>query len=244
MAKHEIIRSRREPVRRTLTVATKQNLAPHMLQIVFHSSELSEFDSPSPDDHIKIILPSPGADKPVLRDFTPRAWDTGAGTLTLEFALHDAGPAAEWARAARPGDTLQIGGPKGSSVVPDDFDWYLLVGDSCALPSIARRLEGLRPGVPVHVFALVDGAAEQRTLSTSADMQLHWLTSTGDDAADALLVQHALASTSFPAGDGYIWIAGEATVSRDLYRYVVDERKHNPDWVKAAAYWTRNVVEA
>ena len=35
------------------------------------------------------------------------------------------------------------------TIEPDDFDFYLLVGDETALPAIARRLEELRASVPV-----------------------------------------------------------------------------------------------
>ena len=49
---------------------------------------------------------------------------------------HDGGPATSWAKAAVPGDTLEIGGPRGPTIVANDFDWFLLVGDETALPAI------------------------------------------------------------------------------------------------------------
>lgn len=49
-------------------------------------------------------------------------------------------------------------GPRGSFVVPLEYDWHLLVGDESALPAIARRLEELPPGKPV--IALIEAAAE------------------------------------------------------------------------------------
>ena len=81
-----------------------------------------------------------------MRDYTPRAFDAAGNRLTIDFALHDAGPATAWALNARPGETLLIGGPRGSTVVPDDFDFYLLAGDETALPSIGRRLESPASG--------------------------------------------------------------------------------------------------
>ncbi len=239
MALHETIRSRREVVRRTLTVEATECVTPHMRRIVFRSPELAGFDSPSADDHIKIFLPAGEDGTQARRDFTPRAWDAEKRTLTLEFALHESGPAAAWARGAKAGDTLEIGGPKGSNVVPDDFDWYLLVGDACALPSIARRLEGLRAGVPVFVLALVAGPEEEQELWTQADARVQWFYGGLDVANDATTLRAAVERLVLPEGDGYVWIAGEATVSRELYRTMVDTRGHNPEWIKAAAYWTR-----
>nr|WP_246251703.1 siderophore-interacting protein [Ancylobacter pratisalsi] len=45
--------------------------------------------------------------------------------------------ASTWALAARPGDRLEIGGPRGSAIIPADFDWYWLVGDETR----CRRLD-------------------------------------------------------------------------------------------------------
>jgi NADPH-dependent ferric siderophore reductase len=40
-------------------------------------------------------------------------------------------------RRRQVGDRLDIGGPRGSAVVPDDFDWYLLIGDEARRPPSA-----------------------------------------------------------------------------------------------------------
>jgi len=242
MEKHQIARIRKESVRRTLRVAAKEYITPRMLRIVFQSDELQGFDSPSPDDHIKIILPAGGDEKPAARDFTPRAWNLETGSFTIDFALHEAGPATEWARDAQVGDQLQIGGPRGSSVVPDDFDWYLMIGDAAALPSFSRRLEQLRPGVPVAVFAAIEDAGEQQQFATDARCEAHWLPGSSAPASSAAL-RSALEAFPLPAGDGFIWIAAEASVSHDLYSYLVEQRGHPTQWIKASAYWTAQQTE-
>jgi NADPH-dependent ferric siderophore reductase len=150
-----------------------------MLRIVFQSGDLLGFESPSPDDHIKIFLPAMEGTGPIMRDFTPRAWDVATGTFTLDFAIHLEGPATEWATNARLGDTLSIGGPRGSTIVADDFDWYLLVGDATALPSIGRRLEALRANVSVTVLSLVTDRGERQEFSTNTACKVQWLTSSG-----------------------------------------------------------------
>ncbi|MDB5567501.1 MAG: iron-chelator utilization protein [Tardiphaga sp.] len=235
--RHQTLRVRHELRRRLLTVATIERLTPHMLRIGFTSPELHDFVSPSHDDHIKLFFPTD--DAPAMRDFTPRRFDTGQQTLLIDFALHEAGPATQWAAAAKVGDTLQIGGPRGSSVVPDDFDWYLLIGDETALPAIGRRVEELRPGVPVATFVI---GGEDKTVITRASWTPHWI---ARQAAfgDAEMLQAALASYPFPAGEGFVWIAAEATVARHLRSYVT-ERGHPREWTKAAGYWKRGVADA
>ncbi len=165
VASHRIERQRQEPKRRLLTVDSVTRLTPRMLRIAFASPELADFSSRAPDDHIKLFLPDPAnPGQQVMRDYTPRAFDAARKILTIDFAVHEAGPATAWALAAKPGDKLAIGGPKGSAIVADDFDYYLLIGDESALPAIGRRVEGLRSGVPVATIVVVDGPEEAQRL--------------------------------------------------------------------------------
>ncbi|SRR6266702_2925851 len=239
MAKHEFTRIKQETVRRKLDVVSKELITPRMLRIVFHSDELRGFHSPSADDHIKIFLPRDNTSEPVMRDFTPRAWDLDSGTITLDFALHPQGPAVEWARNAEIGAALQMAGPRGSTIVPDDFDWYLLIGDLTGLPSIGRRLETLRKGVSVYVLALVEDENEKQEFSTSTNCQIHWVKTDHNLQQDSESLLAAVKQLELPTGDGYIWIAAEVSVARELYRYAVDTLKHPKHWVKAAGYWER-----
>ena len=83
--------------------------------VLLADPSLQGFVSAGFDDHLKFILP--GADgQPVMRDYTPAAFDTAAGTLVLEFALHGSGAASDWARQAQPGQIAQrrIVGLRGS----------------------------------------------------------------------------------------------------------------------------------
>lgn len=246
MTKHQITRVRHEARRRALTVARIERLTPNMLRLHFTSDDLADFTSASFDDHIKLFFGSGDGQpdgRPPMRDFTPRRFDTGAGTIAIDYAVHDAGPAVEWAIAARVGDTLEVGGPRGSAVIPDDFDWYVMIGDESALPAIGRRLEELRAGVPVTTFVLVADAADAQAIDTAADWTPNWIVrAPGDD--DAAALRKALAGYALPAGEGFIWIAAEAGVARNARALVVDERGHPREWTKAAGYWQRGVADA
>ena len=245
MAQHEINRVRRETRRRRLTVSRVEAVSPRMVRIGFASEDLHDFTSGAPDDHIKIFFPT--ADeavdaKPCMREFTPRAFDPAAGTLTVDFALHEAGPATQWASQAAAGQTIEIGGPRGSAIVPDDFDFYVLVGDATALPAIGRWVSELRAGVPVTTIVLVDDASEEQAFESRAALHAVWVhRSAGQD--DAAGLQAALAAQAFPPGEGYVWIAAEASVARALRGYVLTERGHPTAWVKAAGYWRRGQAD-
>jgi len=97
---------------------------------------------------------------------------------------------------AEPGQQLAVGGPRGSFVVPDDFDWYLFIGDETALPAIGRRLEELRGGVRAIVVAAVAGPEEEQSFDSRADVEtvfVHRPLSRADDPAPLLDAVRALA---------------------------------------------------
>jgi NADPH-dependent ferric siderophore reductase len=246
LQRHTITRVRHEVRRRTLTVSSTELLTPRMRRFGFTAPDLHDFVSASHDDHVKLFFPAVANDadgrETCMRDFTPRRFDKSLGTLIIDFALHEAGPATSWATSAQIGDTLEIGGPRGSSVVPDDFDWYLLVGDETALPAIGRRVEELRAEVPVTTFVVID-AGEIQDFQTRAAWTPHWIARNGSPD-DTTLLRTALAGYALPNGDGFVWIAAEASVARSVRNHVIEALGHPRQWTKAAGYWKRGHADA
>ena len=227
-------RVRHDTRRRSLQVVRVDDLSPNFRSVTFAGDELADFTSASFDDHVKFILDAGGA-APVMRDYTPRRFDRAARELTLEFALHGDGPAADWAAAVRPGQSATIAGPRGSFIIPLDCDWHLLVGDETALPAIARRLEELPAGARAIVLGQVGDARDRRAFETVANVSLQWLA-----GADELI--DAVRALALPAGEGYAWCAGEAGVMASLRRILVDEKGHDRHAIRAAAYWKQGAV--
>jgi NADPH-dependent ferric siderophore reductase len=226
-------RLRHEPMRRELEVARAEALGPHMRSITLTGEALDSFVSASFDDHVKLLLEIDG--EIVRRDYTPRRYDAARRELTIEFDLHADGPAARWAAAARPGQRVAVGGPRGSFVVALDHDWHLLVGDETALPAISRRLEELPASTRAIVVLRVADPADRRPLPTAAHLQLQWV-----DSDTALL--DAVRALVLPPGEGYAWCAGEASVMAALRRVLVDEKGHDRRAIRAAAYWKRGAA--
>jgi NADPH-dependent ferric siderophore reductase len=242
-SRHQINRVRRDTRRRLLTVTAVERLTPRMQRIHFASPELADFTSDGPDDHIKLFLPDASGET-CMRDYTPRSFDTAAGTLVIDFALHEAGPATAWAMTAGVGDTMEIGGPRGSVVVDDDFDWYLLIGDETALPAIGRRVEELRPGVPVTTVVVIDGDVERQMFEARASWTPVWIERGPDAADDGALFIAALADLELPPGDGYVWIAAEALAARAVRGYITETRGHPAAWIRSSGYWVRGTPGA
>jgi NADPH-dependent ferric siderophore reductase len=242
---HQFQRLRFDPRRRKVVVASVEALTPRMRRIRFASDDLSDFFSAAPDDHIRVFFPGgAGADKPVGRDLTPRAFDPSRKSLVVDFALHDAGPATDWAAQVRAGDELEIGGPRGSMIVPPDFDWTLLIGDETALPAIGRKIEEASAGALIISVVAVADAAERQSFGTKATWTPVWVQRDEAGEDDATSLRAALSRIELPRGDGFVWIAAEASAARSLRSYMIGARNHPKAWTKAAGYWKRGEIGA
>lgn len=221
-----------------------------MRRIVLGGDELDGFTSLGFDDHVKVFFPdatghlpagATGDDgktafaegaRPEARDFTPRRYDPASRELAIDVSLHGAGPAATWAAAAQPGSPLGIAGPRGSQVVSDTFDWNLLIGDETAVPAIGRRLEELPARIAAIVVVEVEDAGERLALDR-ATTDVHWVYRKGTSPP----LDRVVAELSLPAGQGFIWVAGEAAMARRLRTHLIQDRGLDQAWIKAAAYW-------
>jgi NADPH-dependent ferric siderophore reductase len=226
------------------------DLTPRMRRITLGGPELAGFISLGSDDHVKLLFPQNaeqqaalenlvlGAGKdngpmPAMRDYTPRRYDLERGELDIDFVLHGDGPASTWAEQASPGQYLHIGGPRGSMIVPDIFDSYLLIGDETALPAIARRLDELPAGRQVLAVIEVANAAERQPLESAAQVEVIWVER---DSGQQDLIS-TVRQLQVPTGKLYAWVATESKVSRQIRRVLLDEHALNEQFVKAAGYW-------
>lgn len=243
---------------RVLDVLRTTRLSRQLLRVTVGGPQLAGFHSAAADDHVTLYFPNPGENTvpvpevgangltfprdaaPVEhRDYTPRHHDPVAGELDIDFVLHGSGPAAAWAEAAEPGRVLGVAGPRGSFVVPDDLDWYLLAGDETALPAIARRLEELPAGTRAIAFVEVADAAEELELTTAADLDLTWLHRDGAPAGSAPLLADAVRALDFPSGSYYAWAAGESGCMRPLRQFLARDRALPNDRFKVQGYWKK-----
>ncbi len=238
---------------RLLTVSAIEDLTPSMRRVTL-TGPLEDFASAAPDDHVKLIFPFPGQtvielpelgpqgisrteQRPPMRDYTPRRFDPEAGELVIDIVVHGDGPGATWAAAAVVGTQVGQVGPRGSAVVEGEPAWYLLAGDETAIPSIARRLEGLPAGAVAIVRIEVDGTADEVALAPAAgvEVDLRWL-HRGASVPGVALVEEIL-GLQLPDGDGYTWVAAEADAARTLRRHLRQERGLPKGATKVTGYW-------
>ena len=233
--------------RRRLQVLRVVDITPRMRRVTLGGPELAGFVSLGADDHIKLLFPQNAAEQaaldsptfnikgegpqPAMRDYTPRRFDLDIGELDIDFVLHGDGPASTWAEQVQVGQHLYIGGPRGSMIVPDIFDSYLLIGDETAIPAIARRLEELPAGRKVLAVIEIADEDEQQTLDSAADVQVKWVVRGKGDLLETVR------TLTLPSGSLYSFVATETKLSRQVRRVLLDTHQVNEEYLKAVGYW-------
>ena len=244
-------RVRHETKRRRLQVIGVDNISKHMVRVSLGGQELDGFTSLGFDDHVKLFFPQTdagaigpdGQSAPASRDYTPRRYDPKTNTLVIDFALHEAGgPATRWAEQAQTGQRLEIGGPRGSFIIPEAYDWHLMIGDETALPAIGRRLGELSAGARAVVIAEVDAVADEISFETAADISITWAHRDGAKPGSTDVLSRALTKLRLPSGDYYAWVACESLIAKALRAQLIAENGANPKWMRAAGYWRRGAI--
>jgi ferric-chelate reductase (NADPH) len=230
---------------RELTVLRVERASAGFQRIVLGGEALEGFSSRGFDDHTKVFFPAPGTTftppvvtdegidwgdgvRPQARDYTP-LYEV-RHELVLDFFIHDGGIASSWAVEAKAGDTLTIGGPRGSLVVPEDYAWQLYVCDESGMPALRRRLESIaqlpvRPDI--HAVVTVGDESYKDYLAQRVPSPGWWAT--------ASRVADHLAALTVPEEDYFIWLTGEGKVVKRLSRQF--ETDAIEQLVRASAYW-------
>lgn len=233
-SRRRVERVRHELKRRPLAVTRVRALGSGFVEVTLAGESLADFTSLSFDDHVKFMFED-GGGEPVARDYTPRRFDRAARELVIEFARHGAGAASDWARQARPGQQVLVGGPRGSMVIPADYDWHLLAGDATALPAIRRRLEELPASSRAIVVAQL-APHERLPLASAAALELHWV-----DTPEELLA--CVQALRLPAGEGFAWGAGEAALMARLRGVLREQHQLPKEAMRIAAYWKQGASQ-
>lgn len=235
---------------RELTVLRVERIGNAFQRVVLGGEALEGFSSLGFDDHTKLFFPQAGtkitpptitdegivrADgvRPQSRDYTP-LYNAERHELAYDFFIHDGGVASQWAMEAKAGDTLTLGGPRGSLVVPEDYAWQLYVCDETGMPALRRRLEALRTLAQrpqVTALVMVRDVADKAYLAGFDEFNIEWVSE-----YDAAAVAARLAQLTVPPSDYFIWLTGEGKVVKNLTDGFVTDAI-DPQLVRSSAYW-------
>ncbi|HVK51490.1 MAG TPA: siderophore-interacting protein [Pseudoxanthomonas sp.] len=241
-AEPHIERVMHELVRRPLTVLHTRMLTPRMKRITLGGEALHGFRSAAADDHIKLFFPVDGG-KPEMRDYTPRLYDADANTLIVDFVIHEGGVASAWAEQAEPGQTIEIGGPRGSRIIRGDIAEWLFIGDEAAIPAMARFVEELPATARATLLVSIHDDADRQAFESAASIDVRWQLRGEQSPSDVALLDAALAEFA-PKPGCFVWVATEVQVARALRRSLIERHTVSARWIKVAGYWTHGLADA
>ncbi|ACZ30483.1 Siderophore-interacting protein [Xylanimonas cellulosilytica DSM 15894] len=248
--------------RRILEVARTVDLTPRLRRIVLTGAALDDgfpWQHFAVTDHVKVVVPDPATGEialpvatdaglrmpngavPLVRDYTVRAWDPQTRELTLDFVLHDHGPAGKWASSARPGDRIGAMGPRGNVMFPTGYPFYLALGDETAIPAVTRLLEELPDGARVLAFLEVEDATEELPLTLRDGVEVRWVHRAVEGPGG---LERALRAWTPPADDDWFaFAAGEAGALVPVRRYLRHELGLPKEQVDVDGYWKIGVAD-
>jgi NADPH-dependent ferric siderophore reductase len=244
---------RRKPPRPAEVVSVSM-MTPRLVSVLVRGDALDGFRIEAPTSHVKLFLPANGQDapalpeqipdgpawpegveRPVVRTYTPVRFDEASATLELQFALHGAGPASEWAERAAPGDKLAVAGPGGRFTLDQTAAHWWLAADESAIPAVATLLEALPASAAADVHIEVADAADEIVFDSPAKTTVTWHHRRSPGAFGVELDQAARAA-EIPTG-ARIWVACEAGAMRGIRRHFTRERGLPLSSMVTRGYW-------
>jgi NADPH-dependent ferric siderophore reductase len=228
-------------------------IAPRLVSVWVAGDALEGFRIEAPTSHIKVLLPAPGQDapllpeylpegqvvpedaRPVVRTYTPRRFDEASRTLEIQFVLHGAGPASEWAERASVGDQLAVAGPGGRFTMDPAVEHWWIAADESAIPAVGTLLEALPATATAEVHLEVADADDEIELDSPPKAAITWH---HRRAADAWGVELSEAARAADIADGTrVWVACEAAAMRGIRRYFMAERGLPASSLVTRGYW-------
>ncbi|MGG4774391.1 siderophore-interacting protein [Alcaligenaceae bacterium 429] len=219
-------------------VVAVKHLTPHMQRITVGGAALESFlrteDVETPAAWVKVFLPSGEG-----RAYTIRQINRENQTLDLDFVLHhnedSYSPASSWAFHAQKGERITLAGPRaGGFALPDDAAWVILAGDVTALPAIQNIAANLPATVRARVYVEVPTPEDQQTIQSPAALSVVWLE---PRQRPGLALGQRVLYRPFPLGPGYVWVAGESRIAKELRAHYLRERYLERHRVRTEGYW-------
>lgn len=234
------------PPERRLRVAEVRKTAlitPHMQRVTLASTALMDFPVRRPAQWVKLFVPTPQSEKPIGRAYTIRHFREELCEMDIDFVLHGDGPCSTWAAAAKPGDVVQIAGPRSGFRLDPEITRLLIGGDETALPAIGSILEALPPGLAVDVYVEVPEDADAQIIHSNADVEINWLPRKGQGAGMETDLAAAMMMADLPEEDCEVWFAAEASVVRTVRRHFQVNRAMPRHRLTMSGYWKKGEID-
>lgn len=216
----------------TLTVTDAFDLTPKMRRVLFNVENIESFEYRPGQDVVFLLTDPEGGHG--RRHYTIRQIDRATNTIAVDFVLHGNSVGPNFARSAKPGDTVDVKGPRGRIVFKPDADWHLLTGDETCIPGILHILETLPAQARAYAFIEVEDASWQQQFESQGNVSIEWI-ARGAARPSSTMVDR-LSTFTLPEGRGQALIIGETSNVR-AQRHLLIERGMTREQIASEGYW-------
>lgn len=217
----------------TLEVTGREELGPHFVRLHVNDGGLLAACGVHPTMWIRLWFDRGG--KAHQRAFTLVDPDPEAGTFSLDFALHE-GSASDWARGARPGDTLEATVQGSRFDLPEPHpERVFAVGDPASIPAINSLLETVNGAPAVVLMEYVHEEDRNLPVATRPGDRLQWVPRGTDGQALVDAVSGAVSADSVHGH--YFWLSCEAASVRSISKYLRKDLGVDRKRIMSMAYW-------
>jgi NADPH-dependent ferric siderophore reductase len=214
-----------------LTVAGKRDLTPRLTRVDFSGTDLDELVWRRGQD---LVLELPQGNGTIARrHYTIRDHSVADRLLAIDFVRHGDSPSARWLDRVRPGDQIAAIGPRGRTVLNEQADWHLFLGDETSVPAVLAMLSGLPAGAKAIALLEVGHDDDRLAFAAPQGASLEWIVRAAS-RNDALVEK--LRDLPLPEGQGHAYVTGETSLVRAL-RHILVARGLAKEAIAAEGYW-------
>ena len=219
----------------TLEVTGREEITPDFLRVHVRDGGLLKASGLHPTMWIRLWFDDSG--KAHQRAYTLVDADPAAGTFSMDFAMHG-GVAADWARTAQAGDTIDATVQGSSFSFPQPAPRRIwVVGDPASIPAINSLLDA-RGDIPVTAWLEYQHDADPSLkVRASASDVVTWIPRKRDGAALVEEVCGSLTSGSVAVAEDFFWIACEASSTRAIVKHLRKGLGVDKHRIDALGYW-------
>ncbi|MGW0366257.1 siderophore-interacting protein [Streptomyces sp. NPDC002990] len=227
----------------TFTVTGTQGVTEHYRRVHFTDGGLLAAAGESLHPTMWVRVWFEGAGRPHQRAYTLVDPDPAAGTFSFEFALHD-GVASDWARGAKPGDTIEatVQGTGFTAPAPAP-ERLLVIGDPASLPAVNSLLDAY-PQTPATIWFETQHAsdAELPVRADAGRRDVRWVARGGGALIER--VKAELPELVADPASAYVWLACDTATTRALTAYLRKDLAVPKQRVNGLGYWRADESEA
>lgn len=244
----------------TAEVVEARRISPHFVRLTVEGDELARWRDLGFDQWFRLAVPTsestrfdnladtfdtagylkyltlPRATRPVIRNYTVRAFRPEVRELDIDFVAHGGeGVAGPWAE----------GLPVGASVAMIDqgcgyqhaaADHTLLVGDESALPAVVGILRDLPRDTRGDAIIEIADLDDRQTVDAPDGVEVHWVVREPGRRVGETALQHLV---DLPPLDGSVqaFAAGESKLATGARRHLVNDRQVPKQAITFCGYW-------